>query len=106
MARTPSPGAGAMGLAGLDEAIDPGAAALVGLDRLEGVTIREHPWRPRNISLYRTCGSKAPRPNFPGRRSKRLIGSITARSRSFGRSGRARISSSAVRIGASGLRSS
>jgi NitT/TauT family transport system permease protein len=49
MARTPSPGAGAMGLAGLDEAIDPGAAALVGLDRLEGVTIREHPWRPRNI---------------------------------------------------------
>jgi NitT/TauT family transport system permease protein len=49
MARTPSPGAGAMGLAGLDEAIDPGAAALVGLDRLEGVTVREHPWRPRNI---------------------------------------------------------
>jgi NitT/TauT family transport system permease protein len=38
-----------MGLAGLDEAIDPGAAALVGLDRLEGVTIREHPYRPRNI---------------------------------------------------------
>jgi sulfonate transport system permease protein len=49
MAGTPSPGAGAMGLAGLDEAIDPGAAALVGLDRLEGVTIREHPYRPRNI---------------------------------------------------------
>jgi NitT/TauT family transport system permease protein len=49
MARAPSPGAGATGLAGLDEAIDPGAAALVGLDRLEGVTVREHPWRPRNI---------------------------------------------------------
>jgi NitT/TauT family transport system permease protein len=49
MAGTTSPGAGAMGLAGLDEAIDPGAAALVGLDRLEGVTIREHPYRPRNI---------------------------------------------------------
>jgi NitT/TauT family transport system permease protein len=49
MARTPSPGAGAMGLAGVDDAIDPGAAALVGLDRLEGVTIREHPWRPKNI---------------------------------------------------------
>jgi NitT/TauT family transport system permease protein len=46
MARLTSSGAGA---AGLDEAIDPGAAALVGLDRLEGVVIREHPWRPRNI---------------------------------------------------------
>ena len=49
MARTRSPSTDAAGLAGLGDEVDYGAAALVGLDRLEGVTIREHPWRPRNI---------------------------------------------------------
>jgi NitT/TauT family transport system permease protein len=52
MARVPSAGAGAAGLAGLAGAIDPGAAALAGLDRLEGVTVREHPWAPRNIWAF------------------------------------------------------
>jgi NitT/TauT family transport system permease protein len=46
MARLTS--AGAAGLAGVADAMEPGAA-LVGLDRLEGVIVREHPWRPRNL---------------------------------------------------------
>jgi NitT/TauT family transport system permease protein len=52
MARVPSPGAGVAGLAGVADPAGPGAAALVGLDRLEGVTVREHPWAPRNIWAF------------------------------------------------------
>jgi NitT/TauT family transport system permease protein len=46
MARLTSPGAGAAGLAG---ALDPGASALAGLDRLDLPAVGRHPWHPRNI---------------------------------------------------------
>jgi NitT/TauT family transport system permease protein len=32
--------------------IEPGAAALAGLDRLEGLTVRDHPWRPGNVWAF------------------------------------------------------
>jgi NitT/TauT family transport system permease protein len=46
MASLPSPGAGAAGLAGT---LEPGMPALAGLDNLETVTVRRHPWTARNI---------------------------------------------------------
>src|SRR6516164_9772966 len=48
MARLGSPpgGAGAAGLAG---ALEPGVPALAGLDNLETVQVRKHPWSARNI---------------------------------------------------------
>ena len=46
MARLTSPGAGA---AGADGAVVPMAGALAGLDRLETVTVRKHPWSARNM---------------------------------------------------------
>jgi NitT/TauT family transport system permease protein len=46
MARLTSPGAGPAGVAA---AMDPEAAALAGLDNLEAVTVRRHPWSARNI---------------------------------------------------------
>jgi len=46
MARLTSPGAGA---AGVDGALDPMAGALAGLDNLETVTVRKHPWSARSI---------------------------------------------------------
>jgi NitT/TauT family transport system permease protein len=46
MAGPPSPGAGAAGLAG---ALEPEIPALTGLDSLETVPVRKHPWSARNI---------------------------------------------------------
>ena len=46
MARLTSPGAGPAGVAA---AVDPEATALAGLDNLEAVTVRRHPWSARNI---------------------------------------------------------
>jgi len=46
MARLTSPGAGA---AGVEGAVDPMAGALAGLDSLETVTVRKHPWSARNM---------------------------------------------------------
>jgi len=46
MARLTSPGAGA---AGVEGAVDPMAGALAGLDSLETVTVRKHPWSAQSI---------------------------------------------------------
>ena len=46
MARVTNPGAGAAGLAA---AMDPEASALAGLDSLDAVPVRKHPWTARNI---------------------------------------------------------